>query len=589
MIKYWDNQEQIINQITDEFNKGTYLVILNAPTGSGKTIINLMSGKLSGGSFYTNPLRILVDKIKEELQTKFYEDNLGWGVMGRVAYPCPYMRDKEVKLFNERMEKSPKWMQKDIIEKHEQKMNEYTANGAPCQNLKYKYENADNICPYKKDSLCSYYNDKEKTQKAINAVTTLDYFLNGIYNLNGMSEYWNNRPVLIIDEAHFLPNKLSDFYSVNITSKSLPDFPYDILTTKLNNIKENNPAIYAKKTIDEFLTLLNPYKDEQESYLDSLTDEYDDNEFGYDIVYYGKKMSIDKAIEKQTSLVNQLNFFDTILRLDKVEWVFNNNDKGMYWKPYSPAPFIENLWSSFEHVILSSATFFDIPEYLEQLGLLKKSYKIINVESTFDATKGPIVQLSGGYLNQKNFNTMIDRVVNEVDTILDKYPNVRGIIHCHTYSYQREIIMRSKHRERLIDHSSNTRQDVLKNFIAKEDNSVLVSVNMSEGIDLKDDISRFQIIVKAPYPYRGDPWIQLHYDRSAKWYKQQTIIQIMQMCGRIIRSKEDWGVTYMIDQNISRLLNEFNDIPKWFKDRLKEGDKFRKKLLDKDIDDLLNL
>jgi len=78
---------------------------------------------------------------------------------------------------------------------------------------------------------------------------------------------------------------------------------------------------------------------------------------------------------------------------------------------------------------------------------------------------------------------------------------------------------------------------------------------MGEGIDLIDDKARFQIIVKAPYPYRGDPWIKLHYERSKRWYRQQTIIEIMQTCGRIIRSKDDWGVTYLIDGNILSLLN----------------------------------
>lgn len=140
-----------------------------------------------------------------------------------------------------------------------------------------------------------------------------------------------------------------------------------------------------------------------------------------------------------------------------------------------------------------------------------------------------------------------------------------------------------------MDHDPNNRQQRLKEFTdLTEGNTVLLSVNMGEGIDLVGDKSRFQILVKCPYPYRGDPWIKKHYERNSRWYRQQTIIQIMQMCGRIIRSKDDWGTTYFIDEHIPRILNQV-ELPDWFTNRLKAGEEIRKKKLSEDIDDLLGI
>ena len=575
IMEYRKNQEQIINNIIENFNNGKKLVILNAPTGSGKTIINLVAGKMIGGSYITSPLRVLVEQMKNDLSGKFKKDELGWSVMGRDAYLCPYKIEKEKENKTYKKEES------------------YTADGAPCQNENYNF-GKDNkgedikICPVKTKNECPYYQDKDKTMNSINSITTFDYFVKGIYDKkNGIKESygWNTKPLLTIDEAHFLPTKLADFYSVNI-SQTLPYFDYAFFVKTIKNRMKNltDQKEIIDMTIKEFLYEAEPCYIKNKDYLEKLKADQN-SDLSAKIIYLDRKISIDKAIKMQQRIVNRLENYIYNLSLKNVEWVFNMDNNGIYWKPYSPAPFVENLWNTFNHIILSSATFFDIPEYLKDLGLDKVDYEIINVESTFDPEKGAIISIPGIFLNMKNFDTNISKVVNNIDKILEDHKNEKGIIHCHTYKYQYEILKRSKNKDRFIVHNSQNRQTILDDFLNSNDNKVLLSVNMGEGIDLIDDKSRFQILVKAPYPYRGDPWINLHYERSKRWYKQQTIIEIMQTCGRIIRSKDDWGITYLIDSNILSLLNQ-SDIPEWFMDRLKAGDKLRKKKLLDGIFDL---
>src|SRR5215472_15364367 len=67
------------------------------------------------------------------------------------------------------------------------------------------------------------------------------------------------------------------------------------------------------------------------------------------------------------------------------------------------------------------------------------------------------------------------------------------------------------------------------------------------GLDLKDDLSRFQVITKVPYPSLGDKWIDGKRKKNGQWYNWQTGLRLVQGYGRSIRSKEDYAQTYVLD------------------------------------------
>jgi Rad3-related DNA helicase len=62
----------------------------------------------------------------------------------------------------------------------------------------------------------------------------------------------------------------------------------------------------------------------------------------------------------------------------------------------------------------------------------------------------------------------------------------------------------------------------------------------------------------------------------------------MQMAGRVVRSKEDYGVTYVIDRNAWNLLEQNKKLlPSWFVQRMDAGEAVRKKKMDSQMDDIL--
>jgi ATP-dependent DNA helicase DinG len=85
------------------------------------------------------------------------------------------------------------------------------------------------------------------------------------------------------------------------------------------------------------------------------------------------------------------------------------------------------------------------------------------------------------------------------------------------------------------------------------------------GIDLKEDLSRFQIITKVPYPNKSDRWINAKREKDAEWYYWQTGLKLIQAYGRSIRSKDDWARTYILDSAFPYFLRRNSSIlPDWF-------------------------
>jgi Rad3-related DNA helicase len=94
---------------------------------------------------------------------------------------------------------------------------------------------------------------------------------------------------------------------------------------------------------------------------------------------------------------------------------------------------------------------------------------------------------------------------------------------------------------------------------------------MAEGVDLRDDLSRFQIIMKVPYPSLGDKLVKKRMHRWSWWYPMQTIKTIVQAVGRSIRNEKDQAVTYILDADWQRFYNKNSSIfPDSFKQALRK-------------------
>lgn len=122
-----------------------------------------------------------------------------------------------------------------------------------------------------------------------------------------------------------------------------------------------------------------------------------------------------------------------------------------------------------------------------------------------------------------------------------------AIIH-NCVNYKVVNYIRDKLRNpRLLIQNDENRDAILRRHIDADEPTVLVSPSMTEGVDLKDDLSRFQIFCKIPFPYIGDEVVKKRMARDTGWYPFVTARSMVQAAGRSIRNENDFASTYILD------------------------------------------
>jgi ATP-dependent DNA helicase DinG len=175
------------------------------------------------------------------------------------------------------------------------------------------------------------------------------------------------------------------------------------------------------------------------------------------------------------------------------------------------------------------------------------------------------------YENQKE---EIPNIVERVRHILNLHPNDKGIIHTHTYNIAnaiQEMLYQDFGRRLLYPKTAREQKDILAQH-ERSPNTVLLSPSMTEGVDLKDDLSRFNILCKVPYPPMGDPVVAARMESDQEWYNYKTAMTIVQAPGRSVRSMTDHAKTYFVDPGFQGFINRArHHFPAWFLESLQKG------------------
>jgi Rad3-related DNA helicase len=172
-------------------------------------------------------------------------------------------------------------------------------------------------------------------------------------------------------------------------------------------------------------------------------------------------------------------------------------------------------------------------------------------------------------MSADHIDASLPKLAEAVKEILKEHKGQKGIIHSHSYKIT-NFLRKNIRDKRLIFHDADDREEALRKHMSSTTATVLVSPSMAEGVDLRDDLSRFQIIMKVPYPSLGDKLVKKRMHRWSWWYPMQTIKTIVQAVGRSIRNEKDQAVTYILDADWQRFYNKNSNIfPDSFKQALK--------------------
>lgn len=581
MYKLRKAQTDVLKQTEAAIKAGKKHIFIEAPTGTGKSIIGLeIARRFQKKSKSDEPLTYLL--TAEKILQRQYEDTVQEHGLSGIAsisgidnYRCNLNNEKFSLGVCRTMG---------------------MGNRKALQNL---------TCA----SSCEYLQRWSTAQSAPVALFNYSYyFIQMNYVLKNLAAYapFQKRSLIIADEAHKLPDLLEEHFHCSIdrswvelikncTDRLREEEVYVPFTgAQWGALAKLISAQFKVKYVDkaeQFASLKTLY-----AFMVELRTKISDSKLqlqrkynidlgegdGNDVfsnwesisqsvppsVWYFNKVA-DKLkdytckLEDYVQIINDFGLDAMIISSEPNMRIFRIfNDQALFEKFYQPHG---------DTFIYMSATL--QPEVLiKRLGISADDACIIRVDSGWDAKKAPIHTLNTANFSHGNKNAIAESI-DEIDSILSKHKNERGIIHTTSYANAEQIATLSKHKSRfLVYKGTQEKTDLLNVLHNSAPNAVILAPSMSEGVDLRNDLSRFQIICKISYPNISDALWMIRSRKQQFVYVATAVNMLIQQSGRSVRNENDHAVTYILDsrftKNIKRLSKYFT--PE-FKARLTAG------------------
>lgn len=365
--------------------------------------------------------------------------------------------------------------------------------------------------------------------------------------------------LLIIDEAHAFEETFCDFISSTVSQRSLSLFDIweDWMAKDLDEINNlNQLSEYISRIIIPRMSLK----------INELLEEAKETRGKKKRAEMVKKADIcDKTMCKYNRFVGDRANYST-------NWIFEKDldqsgNTRILVEPIWGSQYLKEMfWDKYDHVILMSGTILNPDMLSKMLGIENESRDYIALPCPFPKENRPIIYVKFGKMSYYEKADTFKRAVPIIKKILERNSKNKGIIHTGNYQFNKWI-QNSIKNKRLLIHDSSTREKMLDHHLRSELETVLVSPSMMNGVDLKDELSRFQIILKVPFPNLMSSKIKKRLETNPDWYNWKTLVDVMQSYGRSIRSRNDWAETYVLDSCFDQVISR--DMPNYFKEALK--------------------
>jgi len=484
------------------------IAVIEAATGSGKSLLGMTAGSAMGGVIYLVHSKVLQNQITADFPE-------AQSLFGRSNYQCQVNPD---------------------------------VTCADCQSTKSF------TCPKKVS--CFYELRKQEVLKAKFKILNYDYFLSECNYVGRFSGF----PFVVIDEADNLENTLINFTTLTFTPFALRRLGMVDQAAALKMSSKEHKQELLETWIEfgqQALVRVN-------AIIKKLTTEIDG--FGNNL---NEQQAA--VIKERTRVVRLKEKIDLFLGNVDRDWILDSQDGKLIFRPLWMTQELANkyLWNHAGKFVLMSASFYPKPILAKCLGLDTDDMAYYEVPSQFPVENRPIYVHPVANLTAKTTEIELPKLVSAIRTITACRPSVKGICHAVSYSLAHKIVDQLGD-PRFITHNSSDRQQVLDEFIESDKPLILVSPSLERGVSLEEDKCRMVIICKAPYLNLGDRIISQRLYSSKignEWYKATMLLTLLQMAGRGVRSKTDFAETFILDFQAKQAIQQRPGfLPKWWLD-----------------------
>ena len=512
---YRGEQRRTLQRIQDAYEAGNDIVIVRAPTGSGKSLlaravagcartVEAASPAQVTGAYYTTPQVSQLDDVGADPLLSDLAI-----IRGRSNYSCILPGEETTPV-----------------------------DRAPCARIRGYDCDVQHRCPY--------FADRATAASAPIAAMTLAYFMQ-----TAGTEVFGPRDVVVIDEAHGLAEWAEMYATIRLGPRTVPDW-------------EDRP-IPTVEDLDRTVRFAEGLIEDCDRRLADLrsSEQLDPPEVA--------------RRDRLEDLKTDLEWFARDARnLDSpTTWLVDQaEDDTITITPLYPQRYLRHtVWERGTRFALFSATILNKDAFCRDVGLDPADVALVDVDHTFPLEHRPLYDVSAGKMTYAERQETLPKVARTLVRIMQRHPDEKGLVHAHSYAIQASLERRLRDfgvGERVLTHDRDDRESALEAWKATDEPAVFLSVTMEEALDLEGDLARFQVICKAPYPNTGDVGVAERLeDGQWNWYYRSALRTVIQACGRIVRSPEDQGATYLADESLLDLFERARgDLPEWFADQV---------------------
>jgi ATP-dependent DNA helicase DinG len=540
-------QWELITQIVTAFSEDKPYVLLEAPTGIGKSAIAL-------GVSHLLDRRAVVLTGTRQLQGQYVDALKLRQAMGRQNFEC---------------DNDPRHRASDAN----------CTLGVPCD----KRGTFD----------CAYYAQKLRAQRSRDAVLNYAYWLAQanyagafkpatfrfpIIEMAGI-ESTPDPGILVCDEAHELESALQSFVAPTI------------YVTQCSELNLTPPETGAD--LKEWRLWALGTKVELSTEYVACQEDKEDRPSNDEIRRIKAVISVYEACE---------TLIDPHVPWDN--WVVSPKrgvggiEIGVEFRPIWIQPFTQGMvLKHADYILFMSATILSKELWCNQLGIDPEKVTFIQADSPFSPSIRPLYIHSVGNVAGGDRDSYLS-VTEAVDKIIARHPGERGIIHTTSYGLAKYIMANSRTKGRIVTNAGSDGKASALNTLRTVPGTVLVSPSVGTGVDLPYDLLRFQVIAKISFPHRGDPQIaarlekighRLKYPKANAWYTWDAACRLVQAYGRGVRAVDDYCATYLLDGNWEWFHKSAGKLlPTWFRAAIKKSPALGVMVRPRSIEDQIN-
>ena len=514
-------QEQALSAVRDAFAAGNDVVLVRAPTGSGKSLLaraiagaaappDDVSPAEATGAYYTTPQVSQLDDVAADPLL----DDLNV-IRGKANYTCILRGETDTPV-----------------------------DRAPCARESGFDCSVRHRCPY--------FSDRAIASNRAIAAMTLAYFMR-----TAGSDVFRKRDVVVIDEAHGLAEWAEMYATVDLKPRTVPVWD----EIGIPDVAAADDPV--ERTVRFAETLEGVCKRAS----DDLT--------GTPELTPGEAARRDRLQE----LRSELQWFVSDVRNPEspTTWVVDQPDGAgspITIKPLDPARYLHHtVWDRGNRFALLSATILDKAAFCRGVGLDPANVALVDVPHTFPVENRPLYDVTRGKMTYEERGETLPKIAKVVVRIAAAHPTHKGLIHCHSYAIQSELrrrLARFGLGGRVRAHDREDRDAALEAWKATDDPEIFLSVKMEEALDLAGELCRWQVLCKAPYLNTNDSRVARRLDEGQwAWYRRTALRTVIQACGRVVRAPNDHGATYLADSSLLDLFDRTRgEMPAWFRDQV---------------------